>query len=72
MQSFEDAAATWAALPDWIRPQPGLFVAQAVGESMNRRIPSGAWCLLRASPAGTRQGSFAIVAEFLMVSEPAA
>lgn len=39
---------------------------------MNRRIPSGAWCLLRADPAGTRQGSFAIVAEFLMVSEPAA
>jgi hypothetical protein len=31
-------------------------VAQVFGESMNRRIPNGAWCLWRANPAGTRQG----------------
>jgi hypothetical protein len=49
------------ALPDWVRPQPGLFVAQVVGESMNRRIPNGAWCLFRANPAGTRQGKVVVV-----------
>ncbi|MEO7774564.1 MAG: S24 family peptidase [Steroidobacteraceae bacterium] len=50
-----------AALPDWIRLQPGLFVAQVVGESMNRRIPNGAWCLFRANPAGTHEGKVVVV-----------
>ncbi len=60
-QALEDGADDWVALPDWIRPQPGLFVAQVVGESMNRRIPNGAWCLFRANPAGTRQGKVVVV-----------
>jgi hypothetical protein len=33
-----------------------MFVARVVGESMNRRIPNGAWCLFRVAGAGTRQG----------------
>ena len=49
------------ALPDWVRPQPGLFVAQVAGESMNRRIPNGAWCLFRANPAGSREGKVVVV-----------
>jgi DUF2075 family protein len=60
-QALEDSADEWVALPDWVRPQPGLFVAQVVGESMNRRIPNGAWCLFRANPAGTRQGKVVVV-----------
>jgi uncharacterized protein len=60
-QTLEDSADAWVALPDWVRPQPGLFVAQVVGESMNRRIPNGAWCLFRANPAGTRQGKVVVV-----------
>ncbi len=60
-QALEGGAEEWAALPDWIRPQPGLFVAQVVGESMNRRIPNGAWCLFRANPAGTREGKVVVV-----------
>jgi DUF2075 family protein len=60
-QALEDGADDWVALPDWVRPQPGLFVAQVVGESMNRRIPNGAWCLFRANPAGTRQGKVVVV-----------
>lgn len=55
-QALEDGAQDWVAPPDWVQPQPGMFVAQVVGESMNRRIPSGAWCLFRAAPAGTREG----------------
>ena len=46
----------WVELPDVFRPQQGLFVSQVVGESMNRRIPNGSWCLFKANPAGTRQG----------------
>lgn len=60
-QALEDSADDWVALPDWVRPQPGLFVAQVVGESMNRRIPNGAWCLFRANPTGTRQGKVVVV-----------
>jgi uncharacterized protein len=60
-QAMEDGIDEWVALPDWVRPQPGLFVAQVVGESMNRRIPNGAWCLFRANPAGTRQGKVVVV-----------
>lgn len=60
-QMLEEGATDWVALPDWVRPQPGLFVAQVVGESMNRRIPNGAWCLFRANPAGTREGKVVVV-----------
>lgn len=60
-QALEEGATEWVALPDWVRPQPGLFVAQVVGESMNRRIQNGAWCLFRANPAGTREGKVVVV-----------
>ena len=60
-QAVEDGADDWVALPDWVRPQPGLFVAQVVGESMNRRIPNGSWCLFRANPTGTREGKVVVV-----------
>lgn len=60
-QALEQGATEWVALPDWVRPQPGLFVAQVLGESMNRRIPNGSWCLFRANPAGTRNGKVVVV-----------
>ena len=43
----------WVELPDAFRQQRDLFVAQVVGESMNRRIPNGSWCLFSIDPAGT-------------------
>lgn len=51
----------WVELPDSFRIRPGLFVARVVGESMNKRIPNGAWCLFSASPGGTRQGKVVLV-----------
>ncbi|MCK4548158.1 MAG: HsdR family type I site-specific deoxyribonuclease [Candidatus Eisenbacteria sp.] len=51
----------WVELPGRFRPERGLFVAQVVGESMNRRIPNGSWCLFRLNPAGTRQGKIVLV-----------
>lgn len=68
-QALESGAIEWVALPSWIRQQPGLFVAQVVGESMNRRIPNGAWCLFRANPSGTRQGKI-VVAEHRDIDDP--
>ena len=46
----------WVQLPDAFHHRKGLFVAQVIGESMNRRIPNGAWCLFKSNPEGTRQG----------------
>jgi DUF2075 family protein len=51
----------WVELPDAFRPQRGLFIAQVVGESMNRRIPNGSWCLFRLNPVGSRQGKIVLV-----------
>jgi len=43
------------------RSAPGLFVAQVAGESMNRRIPNGAYCLFRHPVTGSRQGRVLLV-----------
>lgn len=68
-QTAEMDATDWVALPDWIRPQPGLFIAQVIGESMNRRIPNGAWCLFRTRPTGTREGKV-VVAQHRRIEDP--
>jgi DUF2075 family protein len=68
-QALEEGATEWVALPEWVKPQPGLFVAQVVGESMNKRIPNGAWCLFRANPQGTRHGKIVVV-QHRSISDP--
>lgn len=50
----------WVELPALYRPQPGLFVARVTGDSMNRRIPDGAWCLFRLGAAGSRKGKVVV------------
>jgi hypothetical protein len=55
-QPLDDGDCEWVELTGRTRAAPGLFVAQVIGESMNRRIPNGAWCLWRANPPGSRQG----------------
>ncbi len=56
--SFVD---TWVELPEHIRLVKGMFVTRVVGESMNRQIPTGSWCLFRENPAGSRQGKTVLV-----------
>lgn len=51
----------WVELPDIFRPREDLFVIQVVGESMNRRITNGSWCLFKKIPAGSRQGKVVLV-----------
>lgn len=51
----------YAELPDHFTAKPGFFLAQVVGESMNRRIPNGSWCLFREPPDGSRNGKVVIV-----------
>ncbi len=61
--------ADWVELPEGIVPKPGLFVSQVVGESMNRRIPNGSWCLFRRVNAGSRDGKV-VLAELLDRQDP--
>jgi hypothetical protein len=51
----------YAELPDHFAAKPGFFIAQVVGESMNRRIPNGSWCLFREPSEGSRNGKVVIV-----------
>ena len=46
----------WVKLPENFKARKDYFVAKVVGESMNRRIKNGSYCLFRASPVGTRDG----------------
>lgn len=54
-------AYDWMQAPEWMNVQEGFFVTRVVGESMNRRIPNGAWCVFRSNPAGTRQNKIVLV-----------
>ncbi|MFP4560050.1 MAG: DNA/RNA helicase domain-containing protein [Thiohalorhabdus sp.] len=51
----------WVEPPSFLSPSPGMFIAQVVGESMNRRIPNRAWCLFQPPTGGTREGKTVLV-----------
>jgi len=55
------SAFEWVAMEGRTKPSPGLFVTQVVGESMNRRIPNGAWCLWRLNPGCSGENGTEIV-----------
>jgi uncharacterized protein len=66
-QVFEPLDAEWVEVPK-VKPKEGLFVAQVVGESMNRRIPNGAWCVFRFNPTGSKNGRV-VVAQHKQISD---
>jgi phage repressor protein C with HTH and peptisase S24 domain len=51
----------WVQLPDHINTTQGMFVNRVVGESMNKRIINGSWCLFKANPGGSRNGKIVLV-----------
>jgi DUF2075 family protein len=55
------APCDWVELPEAFVAKEGFFVSRVVGESMNRRIPNGSWCLFKASPFGSREGKTVLV-----------
>lgn len=67
-QRADPEQMTWVALPETFRTAQGLFIAQVVGESMNRRIPNGAWCLFREYRGGSRD-RLIVVAEHRDISD---
>lgn len=51
----------WAKLPKPHKPSEEYFVCQVNGESMNKRIPNGSWCLFRKYTGGSREGKIVLV-----------
>ncbi|MGB0943921.1 MAG: DNA/RNA helicase domain-containing protein [Marinomonas sp.] len=51
----------WVQLPEHINTTEGMFVTRVVGESMNKRIINGSWCLFKANPGGSRTGKLVLV-----------
>lgn len=51
----------WVQVPETYRVSSDMFVVKVVGESMNRKIPNGSWCLFRPGPPGSREGKIVLV-----------
>lgn len=64
---FDDCQ--WVELPSHVRVTEGMFVLQVQGESMNKRIPNGSWCLFKLNPAGTRNGKI-VLAQHRSIEDP--
>ena len=58
-QNYEDI--DWVELPEPYSIKAGYFICQVKGESMNRRIPDGSWCLFKQDSGGSRQGKIVLV-----------
>ncbi|MBC7391183.1 MAG: DUF2075 domain-containing protein [Opitutaceae bacterium] len=60
---------------EWIEPpfnvaaKKGMFVCKVVGESMNKKIPNGSYCLFRQDEGGSRNGKIVLV-EFTRLQDP--
>ena len=59
-QHMDTDTTQWIELPDGFKYSEDLFVAQVTGESMNKKIPNGSWCIFKANPVGTKQGKIVV------------
>lgn len=57
----EAAEHDWVQLPEIIITTENMFVTRVVGESMNKRIINGSWCLFKSNPGGSRNGKIVLV-----------
>lgn len=62
LQTTEDFE--WVPLPVGIKPHKGLFVSQVIGESMNKRIPNGSYCLFEKYTGGSREGQIVLAEHY--------
>jgi type III restriction enzyme len=60
----------WVAIETKHRLEPGMFVAQVRGKSMETEIPDESWCLFRPDRGGDRKGRILLVAHH-DISDPA-
>jgi len=55
-QMPDTESVIWVEPPQRTKPALDIFIAQVIGDSMNRVIPNGAWCVFRLNPGGSRRG----------------
>jgi DUF2075 family protein/SOS-response transcriptional repressor LexA len=55
------SALTWVEPPFSISAQKGYFVCKVVGESMNKKIRNGSYCLFKQDEGGSREGKIVLV-----------
>jgi DUF2075 family protein len=68
-QVADPETSNWVQPPQNLPASIDLFVARIRGESMNRVIPDGAWCVFRRNPVGTRNHKI-VVAQVRNYSDP--
>jgi DUF2075 family protein/DNA replication protein DnaC len=54
----------WIELPMNISVREGYFVCQIIGESMNKKIENGSWCLFKKDSGGSRNGKIVLVEHY--------
>jgi hypothetical protein len=52
---------TWIEPPFNISAKKGYFVCKVIGESMNKKIPNGSYCLFKQDEGGSREGEIVLV-----------
>ncbi len=56
-----NTGAKWIQLNKQFKYSEDYFVCKVIGESMNKIIPNGSWCLFRKDPGGSRAGKIVLV-----------
>jgi SOS-response transcriptional repressor LexA len=64
-------AEDWVPVPEGMRVSKEHFVAYAVGNSMEPRIPAGSLNLFKYQPAGSRQGRILLIERFGITDQTA-
>jgi len=54
----------WIELPMHITAKEGYFVCKVVGESMDKKIPNGSYCLFKKDTGGSREGKIVLVEHY--------
>lgn len=54
----------WIELPVNISVREDYFVCQIIGESMNKKIKNGSWCLFKKYSGGTREGKIVLAQHY--------
>jgi len=62
LSEYEDYE--WIELPINISARKDYFVCQIIGESMNKKIENGSWCLFKKDPGGSREGKIVLVEHY--------
>lgn len=54
----------WVELPMNISAKEDYFVCQVIGESMNKKIENGSWCLFKKYSGGSSEGKIVLVEHY--------